>query len=167
MSALRSLLECRSGNAAVEMVLVMPILTVLLFGAVELGNYFYSEHQVVKGVRDGARYASRLSFVDLNCTGGSASTIPSGVETAIKEITRTGRISGGTARVRGWVDGDITVTVTCPGTAVTTGIYQGADNAPQINVVASVPYDSLLDGVGIIDSTYMLNASQQAAVMGI
>ena len=147
------------------MALVLPFLVVLMFGGAELGYYFYNQHQVVKGVRDGARYAGRQSFVSLNCD--TPSTIPSDVETAIKEITRTGQISGGTARVPGWVNGDITVTVTCPATAITTGIYQEETNAPQVNVAASVSYDSLFDGVGVIDSTYTLSASQQAAVMGI
>jgi Flp pilus assembly protein TadG len=149
------------------MALVLPFLVVLLFGGVELGYYFYNQHQVVKGVRDGARYAARQSFVGLNCNGGSASTIPSDVETAIKQITRTGRISGGTPRVVGWADGDITVTVTCPSTAITTGIYKNEDNAPQVNVAATVPYSSLFDGLGVIDSAFTLRASQQAAVMGI
>ena len=167
MSTRRSLLHCRSGSAAAEMALVLPFLVLLLFGGVELGYYFYNQHQVVKGVRDGARYAGRQSFVSLNCDGGAPSTVPDDVETAIQEITRTGRISGGTARVPGWVNGDITVTITCPTTPITTGIYEDEDNAPQVNVAATVSYDSLFDGVGVIDSTYTLRASQQAAVMGI
>lgn len=167
MSGLRAFLADNTGSPAVEMVLVLPIVMALLFGSVELGYYFYAEHQVVKGVRDGARFGSRQSFVDLNCTGNTPSSVPSGVETAIQEITRTGQISGGTARIPGWVNEDIDVSVTCPGTAVTTGIYEGSDNAPQINVAASVAYPSLFDSLGFIDLTYTLNASQQAAVMGL
>ena len=48
----------RRGAAAAEMALVTPLLLVILFGAVELGNYFYNEHIVVKAVRDGARFAA-------------------------------------------------------------------------------------------------------------
>lgn len=164
MSGRRSFLRCRSGAAAAEMVLVLPLMTVLLFGAVELGYYFYCEHQVVKGVRDGARYGSRQSFVDVNCDGGTP-YLDSDVETAVQEMTRTGRISGGTARVPGWVNADVSVSIDCE--AVTTGIYTGADGAPQINITATVSYDSLFDGIGVLDSTYTLNASQQAAVMGL
>jgi TadE-like protein len=168
MSALRSLLNCRAGAAAAELVLMLPFTTALLFGTVELGYYLYCEHQVVKGVRDGARFASRQSFVGLNCIGGSTgSTIPADVELAIQEITRTGLISGGTARIPGWVNADIAVDVTCPGTAITTGIYENEDNAPQINIDAHVAYPSLFDGLAVLDSTYFLNAEQQAAVMGI
>jgi Flp pilus assembly protein TadG len=168
MSARRSFLQCRFGSAAAEMALVLPFLVVLMFGGAELGYYFYNEHQVVKGVRDGARYAGRQSFVSLNCNGGTTpSAIPADVETAIQEITRTGQISGGTARVIGWVNEDVTVTLECPATVITTGIYQDEDNAPQVTVEATVDYASLFDGVGVIDSTYTLTASQQAAVMGI
>lgn len=169
MIARCSLLQCSSGAAAAEMALMLPLLVLLLFGGAEMGYYFYCEHQVVKGVRDGARYAGRQSFAALNCNGGAASTVPADIESNIKELTRTGLISGGTPRVPGWGSDpdDVTVTVTCPATAIKTGIYSGADNAPQVNVVASVSYPSLFDGVGLIDSTYTLNASQQAAVMGL
>ena len=146
------------------MALMLPFLVVLMFGALELGYYFYLEHQVVKGVRDGARFGARQSFVSLNCDG---STIPTAVETAIKEVTRTGKVSGGTARVPGWVNADVTVSVTCPGTPITTGIYAEESNAPQLNVTTTVAYASLFSGLGVIDSTYTLSATQQAAVMGI
>lgn len=146
------------------MALILPFLTVLLFGGMELGYFFYNEHQVVKGVRDGARYASRQAFTDINCDSG---TVPGSVETRIKEITRTGQLSGGTSRVPGWTNADIAVSVTCPASAVTTGIYKDESNAPQVKIVASVDYNSLFDGIGVIDSTYTLNAEQQAAVMGL
>ena len=150
------------------MVLMLPFLTVLLFGSIEVGYYFYNEHLVVKGVRDGARYAGRQSFADINCDGGS---IPSAVQTAIKEVTRTGRVSGGTARIAGWTNSEVTVALSCPGdgggTAVTTGIYKTESDAPIVTVSASVSFTSLFGSLGVIDSTYSLNASQQAAVMGI
>ena len=156
-------LKSAEGAAAAEMALVLPFLIVLLFGGMELGYYFYSEHQVVKGVRDGARFASRQAFSSINC----GSPIPLDVRTAIQEITRTGQISGGTSRIPGWTNDDIDVSVTCPSTAIATGIYKNEGNAPQINIATSVIYPSLFDGVGIIDSTYTLNAEQQAAVTGL
>jgi len=164
MKSLRSFLRCTAGAAAAEMALVLPFLIVLLFGGAELATYFYYEHQVVKGVRDGARFAGRQAFSSINC-GGSA--IPSDVEDAIVEITRTGQISGGTERVPGWSEDDVTVTVSCPATAVTTGIYQNETNAPRVSVAANVAYRSLFNGLGVIDDTYFLRASQQSAVVGL
>lgn len=165
MSRLRDLWLCRKGGAAAELALLLPLLTVMLFGAIEVAYYFYNQHQVVKGVRDGARYASRQSFSQINC--GSTYAMSSALQTAIQEVTRTGRPAGGTARVPGWENTDVTVAVNCPGTAVTTGIYDGQDNAPVVTVTADVDYQSLFDGVGILTDSYRLSASQQSPVMGI
>ena len=57
----------RSGAAAAEMAMVAPLLMILMLGAMELGHYFYSQHVVVKAVRDGARYASRHDFSNYTC----------------------------------------------------------------------------------------------------
>jgi hypothetical protein len=162
MMMVRSFLRCQCGGSAAELALILPFLVVLMFGGLELGYYFYSQHQVVKGVRDGARFAARQSFVSINCDD----PIPPDVVTEIQEVTRTGRVSGGTARVPGWINQNITVDIDCPTIPITTGIYVGEPNAPRINLVATVSYTSLFAGVGIIDDTYTLNASQQAAVMG-
>lgn len=152
------------GAAAAELALLIPLLVIMLFGTIEMGYYFYTEHQVVKGVRDGARFASRQSFTAINCTGGS---VPGGVETQIKEVTRTGRPSGGSARVPGWTNADITVGVTCAGGGYNAGIYKNEPDAPVITVSARVNYNSLFDGVGVLTDGYALNATQNAAVMGI
>lgn len=163
MSALPTrFLGCERAAAAAEMALILPMLLVLLFGGLEAGYFMYIQHQVTKGVRDGARYASRQSFVDATC-----GAVTSSVATAIQEVTRTGQPSGGTTRVPGWDNGEVTVTPTCPATAVTTGIYKGATNAPQIRVSADVPYPSLFATMGLLDLTIRLRASEQTAVMGI
>lgn len=164
MSTLRALVRREDGAAAAELALMIPLLVVMLFGAIEVSYYFYEQHQVVKGVRDGARYASRQSFEAINCV--SACKLPDDVATAIKRVTRTGSpLAGGTARIPGWEEDDIQVSVSSK--AVTTGIYKNEPNAPIITVTASVDYQSLFDGVGILTDSYQLNASQQAAVMGI
>lgn len=165
MSLLRAFLRCRSGASAAELALMLPLLVVMLFGAIEVSYYFYNSHQVVKGVRDGARFASRQSFVSINCTSGYS--MPAATQSAIKEVTRTGQISGGTARVPGWDNDEIEVSVSCPAIPLTTGIYQTEPNAPVVIVTAVVDYQSLFDGVGILTDRYFLNATQQSAVMGI
>jgi Flp pilus assembly protein TadG len=162
---LRSFARRQDGAAAAELALLLPLLVLMLFGAIEVSYYFYSQHQVVKGVRDGARFASRQSFESINCTSGYS--LPSAIETSIKEVTRTGQTSGGTARVPGWDNTDVVVAVSCPATPLTTGIYRTEPNAPVITVTANVAYQSLFDGVGILTDSYQLNAAQQAAVMGI
>jgi Flp pilus assembly protein TadG len=168
MNVPRALLACRRGAAAVELALMLPLLTVMLFGGIEVSYYFYNEHQIIKGLRDGARYASRQSFVSINCTG---STIPTTVEDSIKEVARTGQVSGGTARVPGWANEDIAIDLTCPGadggTAVTTGIYAEEPDAPVVTLSTTVGYEPLFAGVGILTSDLSHSAEQQSAVMGI
>ena len=146
---LRRFLSCQNGAAAAEMALIMPLAVLIMFTSIEAGHYFYQEHQVVKGLRDGARFAARHSFDDINCRSGGY--IDSTLSTNIKNLSRTGKISGGTARVSGWDDADITVSVSCPsGTQATTGIYDSDEPAPQVNVTTRLQYDSLFNGLGVM-----------------
>lgn len=169
MRTWRAFVGCQSGAAAAELALLVPLLVLMMFGGIEVSYYLYNEHQVVKGVRDGARYASRQGFDKMDCA--TSKVVPTTVEGEIKEVARTGQISGGTPRVPGWVATNVTVSVTCKSkTAVTpnlSGVYRNQTSAPVVTVTASVNYISLFKGVGIITDTYKLNATQQAAVMGI
>lgn len=150
------------GSPSAEMALVLPILFAVLFGAFELGNYFLTEHKVVKAVRDGARYAARRPFTDYaGCT-------PSGdLITATQNVTRTGQIAdGGISRVSGsWT---INVTATCDTSNYYEGVYvTSLEGTPVVTVAATVPYTSLLGQIGLADVTLALNARSQAAVTGI
>ena len=163
---LRRFLSCEKGAAAAEMALITPIALLLLFTSFEAGHFMYQRHQVVKGLRDGARFAARHSFDDINCRSGGF--IDSTLEGQVKNLVRTGQISGGSPRVSNWTDADITVSVTCPtATEATTGIYHAAEPAPQVNIVAYFSYDSLFNGLGVITNSASLGGSQQTAVMGI
>jgi len=169
MMTIRHFLTCQKGAAAAEMALIAPLAVLLLFTAMESGHYFYSQHQLVKAVRDGARFGARHSFDEVNCRNGS-SFIDSDLETDIRSVALTGQISGANETRSGWDSSEVSfvVTVTCPSvTEATSGIYEIAEPAPVINVAATVGYNSLFNGLGIISDNYDLNASQQASVMGI
>lgn len=166
MGFFRTFLECRNGGAAAEMALITPVAVLVMFTGFEVGHYMYVEHQVVKGLRDGARYAARQSFDEINCRSGPS--IATGVPDRIQNVVRTGQISGGTTRVSGWVNTDITVTVTCPTAAESqTGIYDSGEPAPQVTLSTSIDYNSLFNGIGILDDEATILGSQQATVMGI
>ncbi|MFL6726988.1 MAG: TadE/TadG family type IV pilus assembly protein [Sphingomicrobium sp.] len=166
---------CRSGSAAVEMALVVPLLLALLFGSTELGNYFLDEHILVKAVRDGARYAGRQDFSNFSsCSGEPGGTVAADTRT----LVMTGLLSGGSNRLANWTSTTISVTSSCTTTAgVQTlgGIYNGNRNssgtligAPIVTVTATVPYTPLLaSAFGFSGTGYNLYASQQAAVAGI
>ena len=164
----------RRGAAAAEMALVLPLLLTIMFGSVELGSYFYNEHILVKAVRDGARYAARQNFsYYAACTGSPGDP----VESETRALVRTSLLASGNDRFADIQDADITLSTACFTTATDlsastenlTGIYRNrTDGAPVVTVAATVDYTPVIgtlfgfSGVGL-----HLNASQQAAVMGL
>lgn len=174
MMGLRRLVRCRSGAAAAEMALALPIVLVLMFGSAELGNFFLNEQILVKAVRDGARFAARQDFSYFSsCSGAPGGT----VEADTKNVVMTGLLSGGSARLPSWSATTITVSVSCSTSAggqTMAGIYNGNRNssgtligAPIVTVSATVPYRPILRAFGFRGVGYNLNATQQAAVMGL
>lgn len=182
----RRFLSDRSGVAGVEMALITPLLVTLMFGSMELGNLYWTQHKLTKAVRDGSRFAARQSFTLFDCGTDTISTstltqYPLGgsdltLTEAVQYVTVYGELAEGTAKVAGWTIAEVTVGMNCASAAVdgsadtevTTGIYAGMANAPIVTVTADdVPYPSLFEAVGLIDSSITLDASAQAAVMGI
>ena len=162
---MRLLRDCTAAAAA-EMALVVPLLITLMFGSFELGNYFWDNHIVTKAVRDGARYASRQSFDNFNCTAG---TVSGAVETNTRNLTRTDQIaSGGTSRLALWTQAN-SVTVTMrPDTSGTYGaFYEGMSCVPVVNVSATVPYRSLFGVLGFNATGLTITADSELPVMGI
>ena len=168
MSSLRRLARDTGAAAAAELALVMPLLLALMFGAVELGNYFYNEHILLKAVRDGARYAARQSFTYYDACSG---TVGEPVLTNTRNLVKTGLLSGGSNKFPDAGAATIGVTMSCTTTAGTqtmSGIYKGRTlGAPRVTVTATVPYTPLVAALGFNSASLNLNATEQAAVMGI
>lgn len=168
MMMLARFASCTKGAAAAEMALILPLSMLLIFSGLETGHFFYQEHQVIKGLRDGGRWAARQSFDAANCRNGTAQQFGGPTQTQIKNLVRTGSLTGGTPRVSGWANTDISVTVTCPTATVSqTGIYDATERAPQVTISTTFNYDSLFNGLGVITDSASLNASHQATMMGI
>lgn len=99
----RLLLRFRSdqaGAALVEMTLITPLMLVLSAGVFEFSNIIQTKFLLEAGVRDGARYIARCN------RGGNAATC----EAAGRDIAVNG--GAGSARVSGWVTGDVTIVYT-------------------------------------------------------
>lgn len=62
-------LECTSGAALIEMVLVFPIVGLLLVGGFDLGIAFNTQATAQKSLRDAVRYLSEVPM-DAICTWG-------------------------------------------------------------------------------------------------
>lgn len=170
-SAPRLLID-ETGAAAAEMALVTPLLLIIMFGALETGKFFWDEHIVVKAVRDGARFAGRQKFADMECDETPTN------EAAIKNQTRLGTpVSTGTDKplLSYWTSADtITVTVACrdnseseSGTRTYAGLYSERDEVPYVTVTATVPYEPLVSAIGVDLSGLSVTATNQAPVVGI
>nr|WP_277601976.1 TadE/TadG family type IV pilus assembly protein [Altererythrobacter sp. BO-6] len=160
-------LSCTRGAAAAEMALILPLATLLLFTTLEAGHWMYTQHQVVKGLRDGARYAARQSIDDVDCAGISATVI-----SEVQNLSTTGQlVNGGSPRVSGWDPSEVEVLVNCTrvdATVAQAGIYDSSEPGRSVIVRTRFDYDSLFNGLGILsDTTVDLNGEQEAAWMGI
>lgn len=179
MRWLASLLRSNAGSSAAEMALVTPMLIMLMFGSIELGRFFLDEHVVVKAVRDGARYAGRQQLSNYVTSGGCQSSVQDAtVLSNIKNLVRTGLVSGDGNRLPYWTDNTtITVSVAChtsTGGQSMTGIYDGitgtggvAVGAPVVTISVAVPYQPLFNALGFNANGLSLTASQQASVTGV
>ena len=163
---LARLLRDRSGAAAAEMAMVAPLLMFLMLGAMELGHYFYSQHVVVKAVRDGARYASRHDFSNYTCP---STTIGGTVVADTQNVTRTNQVaSGGTPRLAAWTQNNsVTVTMRCDTSGAYGSFYSGLAGVPVVMVRAVVPYSSLFSVIGFNSVGLQMQAESEAAVMGL
>lgn len=172
------LIRDRSAAAAAEMAMVMPLLVVLAMGTFELGNYFKDEHILIKGVRDGARYAARQGFTSYVGCGATAADVPTALRDDTKLIVRKGTLSSTDADLLpSWGNAATTFTVqmscsTAAGGTTLSGIYSGNATgstgvAPMVTVTASLPYRSVLGSYGFTGKGFSLVATEQAAVTGV
>ncbi|NUT01427.1 MAG: pilus assembly protein [Sphingomonas sp.] len=159
------LLRQETGSAAAEMALVAPLLMIIMFGSMELGNYFFSEHVVAKAVRDGARVASRRGFGDYTCPN----TIGGTVVNDTQNVTRTNTLDGsGVPRLRGWTqNSSVTVTLRCDTSGTYVSFYEGLGGVPVVSVSAVVPYTSLFQVIGFNSIGLTVRSASEVPVMGV
>lgn len=152
----RRFLSCQRGSPAVEMVLVMPILIVLLFGAIELGFYFYTEHRVIDLARNYARYAGRSVILDdAACPSATA------IETDV-----LARAAADMPGITDWATNS-EVTIECD-SGFGTGLYESTGrDGPVVTVSMVGSYTGLFGFLGFTDQNWTVRATQNAAVIGL
>ncbi len=150
---LRRAWRSQSGVAAVECVLILPLITLMLFGTIDIGRLLFDYHAVSKSVRDATRYVARSEagalFSDLTtCTVNPTTAAGSPTQNA-RNMTLTGPVGlSGDYILKYWTD---TTTVTVSGVCFdnSAGTYQGFysnnDDIPIVTVAASVSFP-LLNG---------------------
>lgn len=155
MTLLRAFFRDERGSPAAEMVLMLPLLLMLMFGGLEGGHFFWREHQVVKAAREGARFAGRQTMAGYDCVNRTVDA--NVIDLAkIEEVTKANLV------------GDVDVYVTVVGCAPDSqaGIYvDRPDGAPIIRVAVVMDYPALMAHMILPD--LRLNATAQTAVMGL
>jgi Flp pilus assembly protein TadG len=115
-----------SGEALVEMALVLPILIVLSMGMLDFGRAFHAKSVLDQAAREGARVAV--------VTGPPLD--PGPAQTRVANVLTAAGMTGGPAATVSAVDGDhmVTVTVTYNFQFVTPGVFSliGANYGNQI-----------------------------------
>ena len=148
------------GSALLELVAIIPVLTVLGLGVIEFANYFYMKQLAESGVRDAARYAASLPYSSSN---------PGQNDTAIKNLAVTGMASGGTSRINGWTTTSVSVTWGTVDNTAVNGVtpYRYSGNVPVVTVSTSFPYPSL-GFLGIMGlNSLSVKASHKERVFGV
>ena len=94
---LRRVWKNEDGSALVEGAVILPVLFALVFGVYEFSWFFYQQHLISTGLRDGARYLARST------TSCDAASPLWAVQAAnAKNLATTASIAGGAPRVKGW-----------------------------------------------------------------
>jgi len=175
MRTLKRFGQTRSGNAGVEFALVLPLLMLLCFGAIELGRALHDYHVVNQTVRDAARHLGS-SIVDCSaavpgscatcnpqtgsCTGGCRFVNTSDVNDAVN-IAMTGRVAGASnllgywtpASLPGGIDIQICAMDNSPSGANLGGIYSNYPVIPHVRVQANVDFTFLFGQLVSPDAT--------------
>ncbi|WP_448207806.1 TadE/TadG family type IV pilus assembly protein [Azospirillum sp. sgz302134] len=100
----------RRGSAMLEAAIVLPLLTSLTFGLIEMGRALQHQHIMSKSVRDAARYLAR---VPLSCPATGDANWAAARSTA-QTLALTGQVDGTKPLVSYWTAGSFTIgTPTC------------------------------------------------------
>ena len=163
-----SLWRDEDGSALVEATIVMPLLITLFLGVFEFSWFFYNQQLVVSGLRDAARYMTRIELTDGNrdpCTQkdsyGALYT-----DDAANIATTSQPLPGGSARVSGWTSADVAISC-LSSIALEGGDYaDGAANMTIVEVTTRFadPSFGLFSSLGL--KAPMLSFSHQERFLG-
>ena len=164
----RSLWRDEEGSALVEATIVMPLLLSLFLGVFEFSWFFYNQQQVVSGLRDAARYMTRIELTDGNLDPCAQKDQYGALYTddAANIATTAQPSAGGSARVSGWSAADVTISCSSSA-ALDAGNYADGSTAMTIIDVAtsySDPSLGLFATLGL--KAPMLSFSHQERFLG-
>lgn len=123
------------GTATIEVALAFPFIVLFAAGLFEYGSLFYNYELIQTGVRDAARYLSRVAN-------------PAASEATARNLALYGNVAGtGSARVRSWQASHIQITYeTTPNPineATGRRLYRGRDPLVVVRVSTAFDYNEL------------------------
>lgn len=128
--------KSREGAALVEFSLLAPVLILLMCGLAEFANAMRQYHVMEKGVRDAARYLTRVPMSGCTLNGASV--------TAAQYLALTGQTAaGGDYFLDQWNDPSTVTVVLAACVANAPRVYRGHDQMPVIEVTAQAAYEDL------------------------
>jgi Flp pilus assembly protein TadG len=138
------------GAAGVEMALVLPLLVILSFGAIEIGRMLWEYHIVTKGVRDGVRYLTR---VPVTCPSvGLGGTFAASDEEIAKNLVMSGTKTTSTPLLPEYGSAVFEIDVDCRDAAAL-GL-NGGTYMPVVRMSVEVPFSEWFsDLLGLNDLT--------------
>ena len=139
----------KRGVAAAEFALILPMMTMLMFGFYEAGRMYWNYNIVQSSARDAARYAARLP---VTCGSSSTGTLDDSTDEAeIQNLARTGTPDGsGAPLVAGWTSNStVTVAIACLDNSSVgmSGRYSGYAKVPTVTITAAAPYGMMFGGM--------------------
>jgi Flp pilus assembly protein TadG len=140
------------GQAVLEFALVLPILLLLIVGALEFGRVFFAKIVLTNAAREGAYYLSFNQSDSSNCSGTGVNKICF-LETRqaiMNEANNSGVIL---------TNNDITITTPCctPGQPVTVGVGTTIDNLILIGLLSNgISIDASKDSIDLSVSIQMV-----------
>ena len=128
-----SLWRDKDGSALVEATIVMPLLLSLFLGVFEFSWFFYNQQLVVSGLRDAARYMTRIELTDGNRDPCAQKDQYGALYTDdAANIATTAQATGGSPRVSGWSAADVTISCSSSA-ALENGDY--ADGSTSMTII--------------------------------
>src|SRR4029077_8131432 len=124
------------GSALVEATIVMPLLLSLFLGVFEFSWFFYNQQLVVSGLRDAARYMTRIELTDGNRDPCAQKDQYGALYTddAANIATTAQPSAGGPARVSGWSAADVTISCVSSAALANGGYADGSASMTIIDV---------------------------------
>jgi len=134
MTLLKSFAKDKKGGVIVESALILPLMISAGLSGLDASNMLLQNHKLESQLSMAGSYLSK-------------SDNPPARESAAKNLAVTGDISGnGSARVKGWTTGDITVSYVT--TSNTNGDYRGDSDIMTVKIYTELDYK----GFGILSS---------------